>query len=131
METVTSEDGTRIAFDRLGEGPPVVLVGGGSVDRMSNAAIAQHLAGALTVLNYDRRGRGDSGDTQPYAIEREVEDIVAVMSTVEGSAHLWGTSSGAALALIAAERGVPVQRLALWEPPFVPEGVPRPPEDQV
>jgi pimeloyl-ACP methyl ester carboxylesterase len=131
METVTSKDGTRIAFDRLGEGPPVVLVGGGSVDRMSNAAIAQHLAGALTVLNYDRRGRGDSGDTQPYAIEREVEDIVAVMSAVEGSAHLWGSSSGAALALIAAEHGVPVQRLALWEPPFVPEGVPRPPEDQV
>ena len=131
METVTSKDGTTIAFDRLGEGPPVVLVCGGSVDRMSNAGLAQHLAESLTVLNYDRRGRGDSGDTLPYAIEREVEDIEAVMGAVGGSAHLWGSSSGAALALIAAASDVPVEKLALWEPPFIPEGFPKPPEDQV
>jgi pimeloyl-ACP methyl ester carboxylesterase len=130
METVTSKDGTTIAFDRLGSGPPVVLVCGGSVDRTADAAIAQELASDFTVFNYDRRGRGDSGDTLPYAIDREVEDIEAVIGAAGGSAFLWGSSSGAVLALIAAE-SVPVTKLALWEPPFVPEGVPRPPEDQV
>ena len=130
METVTSKDGTTIAFDRLGSGPPVVLVCGGSVDRMADAAIAQELASDFTVFNYDRRGRGDSGDTLPYAIDREVEDIEAVIGAAGGSAFLWGSSSGAVLALIAAESD-PVTKLALWEPPFVPEGVPRPPEDQV
>jgi len=73
METVTSKDGTTLGFDRLGEGPPVVLVCGGSVDRMADAAIAQELSSDFTVLNYDRRGRGASGDTPPYAIEREVD----------------------------------------------------------
>jgi pimeloyl-ACP methyl ester carboxylesterase len=131
METVTSKDGTTIAFDRLGSGPPVVLVCGGSVDRLADAAIAQELASDLTVLNYDRRGRGDSGDTPPYAIEREVEDIEAVIGAAGGEAFLWGSSSGAVLALIAAERGLPIRRLALWEPPFIPDGYPRPPEDQV
>jgi pimeloyl-ACP methyl ester carboxylesterase len=131
METVTSKDGTTIAFDRLGSGPPVVLVCGGSVDRTADAALAQELASDFTVFNYDRRGRGDSGDTLPYAIEREVEDIDAVIEAAGGSAHLWGSSSGAVLALIAAESGVPATKLALWEPPFIPEGVPRPPEDQV
>jgi pimeloyl-ACP methyl ester carboxylesterase len=130
METVTSKDGTTIAFDRLGSGPPVVLVCGGSVARTADAAIAQELASDFTVFNYDRRGRGDSGDTLPYAIDREVEDIEAVIRAAGGSAFLWGSSSGAVLALIAAE-SVPVTKLALWEPPFVPEGVPRPPEDQV
>ena len=130
MERVTSKDGTTIAFERLGSGPPVVLVCGGSVDRTADAAIAQELASHFTVFNYDRRGRGDSGDTLPYAIEREVEDIDAVIGAAGGSAFLWGSSSGAVLALIAAE-SVPVTKLALWEPPFVPEGVPRPPEDQV
>ena len=130
METVTSKDGTTIAFDRLGSGPPVVLVCGGSVARTADAAIAQELASDFTVFNYDRRGRGDSGDTLPYAIDREVEDIEAVIGVAGGSAFLWGSSSGAVLALIAAE-SVPVTKLALWEPPFVPEGVPRPPEDQV
>jgi pimeloyl-ACP methyl ester carboxylesterase len=131
METVTSKDGTTIAFDRLGSGPPVVLVCGGSVSRMADAAIAQELASDFTVLNYDRRGRGDSGDTMPYAIEREVEDIEAVIDAAGGRADLWGSSSGAVLAMIAAERGAPVRRLAMWEPPFIPEGFPRPPEDQV
>jgi pimeloyl-ACP methyl ester carboxylesterase len=131
METVTSKDGTTIAFDRLGSGPPVVLVCGGSVDRTADAALAQELASDFMVFNYDRRGRGDSGDTLPYAIEREVEDIEAVFGAAGGSAFLWGSSSGAVLALIAAESGVPVTKLALWEPPFVPEGIPRPPEDQV
>jgi pimeloyl-ACP methyl ester carboxylesterase len=131
MDSVTSKDGTTIAFDRIGEGPPVVLVCGGSVDRMSNAPLAQLLASGLTVLNYDRRGRGDSGDTQPYAIEREVEDIEAVIEAAGGSANLWGSSSGAALAMIAAESGLPIEKLAMWEPPFVPDEFPPPPEDQV
>jgi pimeloyl-ACP methyl ester carboxylesterase len=130
METVKSKDGTTIAFDRLGSGPPVVLVCGGSVDRTADAAIAQELASDFTVFNYDRRGRGDSGDTLPYAIDREVEDIEAVIGVAGGSAFLWGSSSGAVLALIAAEN-VPVTKLALWEPPFVPDDLPRPPEDQV
>ena len=131
MESVTSRDGTTIAFDRMGEGPPVVLVCGGSVSRMDDAPLAQQLASDLTVYNYDRRGRGDSGDTLPYAIEREVEDIEAVIEEAGGSAFLWGSSSGAALALIAVENGVSASKLALWEPPYVPDGVPKPPEDQV
>jgi pimeloyl-ACP methyl ester carboxylesterase len=131
METVTSKDGTTIAFDRLGDGPPVVLVCGGSVDRMADVGVAQELASDFTVFNYDRRGRGDSGDTPPYAIEREVEDIRAVIDAAGGKASLWGSSSGAVLAMIAAEKGAPVTRLAMWEPPYIPEGYPRPPADQV
>ncbi len=130
MQTVTSSDDTTIAFDRLGDGPPVILVCGGSVDRMSNAPLAAVLANHFTVFNYDRRGRGDSGDTPPYTVEREVEDIDAVVDAAGGSACLYGTSSGAALALEAA-RQLPtrIRRLALWEPPFIPDGYPRPPAD--
>ena len=84
MNTVTSKDGTTIAFDRMGEGPPVILVCGGSVDRTADARIAEELASDFTVFNYDRRGRGDSGDTLPYAIEREVEDIHASWRKQEG-----------------------------------------------
>ena len=131
MENVTSRDGTTIAFDRLGEGPPIVLVTGGSVDRMSNVPLAQELASDFTVLNYDRRGRGPSGDTPPYAIEREVEDIEAMLEAAGGSANLYGTSSGAALALRAAADGLPVTKLALWEPPFILDENARPPKDQV
>ena len=131
MENVTSRDGTTIAFDRMGEGEPVVLVSGGSVDRMSNASLAQELMSDLTVLNYDRRGRGPSGDTPPYAIEREIEDIEAMLEAAGGSAHLYGTSSGAALALRAASAGLPLMKLALWEPPFILDENARPPKDQV
>lgn len=131
MNTVTSKDGTTIAFDRMGEGPPVILVCGGSVDRTADARIAEELASDFTVFNYDRRGRGDSGNTLPYAIEREVEDIHAVVEEAGGAANLWGSSSGAVLALIAAGSGLSITKLALWEPPFIPEGYPRPPDDQV
>jgi len=131
MNKVTSRDGTTIAFDRLGEGPPVVLVCGGSTDRMANAPLAELLAQHFTVLNYDRRGRGDSGDTPPYAVEREVEDIEAVIGEAGGSAFLYGTSSGAALALEAAASGLPITKLALWEPPFILDESRRPPADQV
>jgi pimeloyl-ACP methyl ester carboxylesterase len=131
MDRVTSKDGTTIAFDRMGQGPPVILVCGGSTDRMANAALASHLGSSLTVFNYDRRGRGDSGDTTPYAIEREVEDIDAVINEAGGTASLYGTSSGAALALEAAARGLAVAKLALWEPPYVLDPAARPPADQV
>jgi pimeloyl-ACP methyl ester carboxylesterase len=130
MHTVTSKDGTTIAFDRLGTGPAVILVSGGSVDRSTNASLAERLAPHFTVYNYDRRGRGPSGDTPPYAVEREVEDIDAVIEAAGGTAYLYGASSGAALALEAA-RQLPgrITKLALWEPPYIPEGFPRPPTD--
>jgi pimeloyl-ACP methyl ester carboxylesterase len=131
MENVTSRDGTTIAFDRIGQGPPVILVSGGSVDRTSLAPLAQELASDLTTINYDRRGRGPSGDTPPYAIDREIEDIEAVIEAAGGEANLFGSSSGAVLAMMAAGAGLPVTKLAMWEPPFIPEGFPRPPEDQV
>ena len=131
MKTVTSKDGTPIAFDQAGTGPAVILVCGGSVDRMSNAPLATLLAAHYTVFNYDRRGRGDSGDTAPYAVEREVEDIAAVVGAAGGAAYLYGISSGAALALEAA-RLLPTEitKLALYEPPFIIEGTrPPPPAD--
>jgi pimeloyl-ACP methyl ester carboxylesterase len=131
MNTVVSTDGTTIAFDRLGEGPPVVLVCGASVDRTSNAPLAELLAADFTVFNFDRRGRGDSGDTPPYAVEREIEDIGAVLEEAGGSAYLYGSSSGAALALEATARGLPVRKLALWEPPYILEEIRRPPTDHV
>ena len=132
LNHVTSKDGTVIAFDRLGDGPPVILVCGGSTDRMSNAGLAGLLAVDFTVFNYDRRGRGDSGDTPPYAVKREVDDIDAVVAAAGGSAFLYGTSSGAALALEAAA-ALPgrITRLALWEPPFILDPNARPPADQV
>jgi pimeloyl-ACP methyl ester carboxylesterase len=131
MEQVTSKDGTTIAFDRMGDGAPVVLVAGGSTDRSSNAPLASLLAADFTVLNYDRRGRGPSGDTPPYAVQREIEDIDAVIGAAGGTAHLFGTSSGAALALDAAASGSAVTKLALWEPPYIQDENARPPADQV
>jgi alpha-beta hydrolase superfamily lysophospholipase len=129
VNNVTSNDGTTIAFDRLGDGPSVILVCGGSTDRTANAPLATLLAPNLTVFNYDRRGRGDSGDTSPYAVDREVEDIAAMIGAAGGSALLYGTSSGAALALKAAASGLAIRKLALWEPPFILDDSRRPPAD--
>jgi pimeloyl-ACP methyl ester carboxylesterase len=131
MDTVTSKDGTTIAFDRLGDGPPVILVCGGSTDRMANAPLAELLAEHFTVFNYDRRGRGDSGDAAPYAVEREVEDLDAVIDAAGRSAFVYGTSSGGALALEAAASGLAITKLAIWEPPFSLDESSRPPADQV
>ena len=131
MDTVSSKDGTTIAFDRLGNGPPVVLVCGGSTDRMANAPLAELLAEHFSVFNYDRRGRGDSGDAAPYAVEREVEDLDVVIEAGGGSAFVYGTSSGGALALEAAASGLAITKLALWEPPFSLDESSRPPQDQV
>lgn len=116
---VTSADGTTIAFERTGDGPPVIIVAAALSDRSDTRKLAAMLAPHFTVVNYDRRGRGASGDTPPYAVERECEDIEALVKEVGGSASLFGSSSGAVLALEAATRGVGVERLALFEPPLV------------
>jgi pimeloyl-ACP methyl ester carboxylesterase len=116
--TVTSKDGTVIDFERAGEGPAVILVGGGLVDRSENAPLVPELASRYTVCNYDRRGRGGSGDTPPYALERELEDIEALIAGLGGRAHLYGVSSGGALALEAAAAGLDVDRVAVYEVPY-------------
>ncbi len=118
MMHVTSRDGTAIAYERAGDGPPVVLVGGGAVDRSENVSLAQELAARFTVLNHDRRGRGRSGDTQPYSVQREIEDLEALIQAAGGSAHALGVSSGGALALEAAAAGVAIDRLAVYEVPW-------------
>ena len=130
MRTTHSADGTRIAFDQTGHGPPVILVVGAFNDRSTGAALAKALDAGLTVLNYDRRGRGASGDTQPYAVEREVEDLDALIREAGGAAGVFGYSSGAQLALEAAAHGLNITRLALYDAPFiVGDDVPRPPKD--
>ncbi|WP_229053466.1 alpha/beta fold hydrolase [Aeromicrobium sp. Leaf350] len=119
MAHVNSADGTPIGYDRLSdEGPVVVLVGGGLDDGSENLPLGEHLTDGFTVVSYRRRGRGDSGDHQPYALEREVEDLAAVIQAVGGRAHLFGASSGGALALEAAAAGLPVDRLAIHEVPY-------------
>ena len=131
MSTTVSADGTEIAYTRTGSGPALVLVDGAMCYRGSspNDALAKELATRFTVYTYDRRGRGESADTGPYAVEREVEDLAALVKEAGGEAFLFGISSGAALALEAA-RGLPVTKLALYEPPFVVDGTrPRVPAD--
>jgi alpha/beta hydrolase family protein len=122
MEKVTSRDGTPIAFDRLGDGPPVILVCGAMCARALMRPTAEELAKRFTVFNYDRRGRGDSGDTAPYAVEREIEDIGALVAEAGGTASVYGHPSGAGLALHAAAHGLPIAKLVLHEPPYVPDG---------
>lgn len=128
VRTAESADGTRIAYEKAGQGPAVILVGGAfnSRDFGPNAELVPLLAERFTVINYDRRGRGESGDTAPYAVEREIEDLAALIDAAGGSAHVYGISSGAALALEAARAGLPIERLALYEAPFVVDGT-RPP----
>lgn len=117
MGTVISRDGTRIAFSQSGEGPAIILVVGAFNDRATGAPLAQVLERHFTVLNYDRRGRGESGDTAPYAIEREIEDLDALIAHAGGSACVFGYSSGAILSLRAAAHGLTIPRLAFYEPP--------------
>jgi len=117
MGTVTSKDGTRIAFDRTGEGPAVILVVGAFNERPTGAPLARALEQHFTVFNYDRRGRGESGDTAPYAVEREIEDLDALITEAGGSARVFGYSSGAILSLRAAAQGSAISQLALFEPP--------------
>ena len=132
METVRSQDGTKIAFDRSGEGPPVILVGGAFSWRgwKGFVELAELLSPRFTVLNYDRRARGDSTDTPHYAVEREFEDLEAIVEAAGGSASVWGMSSGGILALEAARAGIAIEKIAAYEPPFIVDaagGVP--PED--
>ncbi|MGV9774923.1 alpha/beta fold hydrolase [Streptosporangium sp. NPDC003464] len=119
MNKVISKDGTTIVFDRMGEGPAVILIGGGPTDRSANAPLAELLAKDFTVFNYDRRGRGDSGDTLPYAVDREYEDIEALIAEAGGSALVYGTSGGGIIALEAAARGLAITRLVVWETPYI------------
>ena len=127
---VRSADGTSIAIDRSGQGPAVVVVGGGPTDHWAVADIAALLAAQFTVFNYDRRGRGASGDTAPWALSREVEDLDAVIAATGGSACVFGTSVGAIFALQAAAAGSAIPKLVLWEPPFVvDDSRPPPPAD--
>lgn len=127
MSHVTSRDGTRIAFERLGNGPAVVLVDGAMCSRAFGPMpkIAALLKENFTVYLYDRRGRGESGDTSPYSMAREVEDIEALVRAAGGSAFVVGLSSGAALALEAAACGLAIEKLAVYEPPFMPDDAAR------
>ena len=121
METVTSKDGTTIAFDRYGSGPAVILVAGALGYRKFKQMeqLARLLGERCTVINYDRRGRGDSTEAGPFALEREIEDIGALIDAAGGSASLWGWSSGGALALWAAAAGIGVEGVSVYEIPFM------------
>jgi pimeloyl-ACP methyl ester carboxylesterase len=116
MNRVTSKDGTSIAYDRMGSGPAVILTGG--FYRSENGPLAEELAARFTVYSYDQRGRGDSGDTLPYAVQREIEDLEALIAVTGGSAHLYGVSAGGALALEAAAAGIAIDKLAVYEVPY-------------
>ncbi len=129
MQTLRSRDGTRIAYEASGAGPVLVLVNGALADRNAVTPLRALLEPHFTVVAYDRRGRGDSGDTLPYAPEREIEDLAAVIETT-GAPFVFAHSSGAILALRAAISGVPLRRLAVNEPPFIVPGTrPVPPPD--
>jgi pimeloyl-ACP methyl ester carboxylesterase len=121
MNTVTSADGTTIAYERAGSGPPLILVDGALCHRGFGPArpLAEKLTDRFTVYFYDRRGRGDSGDTPPYAVQREVEDIAALVAEAGDPVFLYGISSGAVLALEAAARLDGIRKLAVYEAPFV------------
>jgi pimeloyl-ACP methyl ester carboxylesterase len=119
-QSVASADGTRIAFERSGSGPPVILVDAALHYRAYSSfeGLIPLLADEFTVYTYDRRGRGDSTDTAPYSPHREVEDLEALIEEAGGAAHVFGYSSGALLAMWAAAKGLQISRLALFEPPL-------------
>ena len=122
MATVTSKDGTKIAFDKVGSGPAVILINGAMSYRAMDptlAQLAELLGSHFTVYNYDRRGRGESGDTQPFTKEREIEDIQALVADAGGQAMLFGISSGGAVALEAAAALPGVTKVAVYEVPFI------------
>ncbi|MEU5714393.1 alpha/beta hydrolase [Streptomyces sp. NPDC020403] len=120
MDKTFSADGTSIAYRRQGDGPPVILVGGALSTAATEAPLAALLAPRFTVVTYDRRGRGASGDGGPYAVRREIEDLAAVAARVGGRVSLFGMLSGGALALEAHAAGLPVDLLAVYEPPYTP-----------
>jgi pimeloyl-ACP methyl ester carboxylesterase len=130
VHQVTSTDGTTIFVESIGSGPAVVLVDGAFCGRSFGPAreLANELADSYSVSFYDRRGRGDSGDTRPHSVQREIEDLDAVINHVGGNAFVYGISSGGALAFEAAAAGVPMRKLATYEVPYTKaadtEGVP-------
>jgi pimeloyl-ACP methyl ester carboxylesterase len=117
-ERVISTDGTPIAYQRFGAGPALILVGGGLDDGSETVPLVPVLGRQFTVYNYARRGRGASGDTPPYTLKREFEDLDALIKAAGGSAHLFGVSSGGALALEAAAAGIRANRIAVYEVPY-------------
>jgi hypothetical protein len=123
MPRVTSADGTTIGYERTGSGPALVLVDGALCYRAAGpmGPLAALLRDTFTVHTYDRRGRGESSDTPPYAVAREIEDLQAVIAQAGGEAYVYAISSGAALALATAAAGPGIARLALYEPPFLAE----------
>jgi pimeloyl-ACP methyl ester carboxylesterase len=124
MKLIASADGTRIALDRSGSGPPLVIVLGAFCDRSTSKPLAALLTASYTVYEYDRRGRGDSGNGLPFAIADEVEDLAAVLAAAVQPAFVYGHSSGGALALEAAARGVEMRGLAVYEPPYTGDAHP-------
>ncbi|MFC9243356.1 alpha/beta fold hydrolase [Streptomyces sp. NPDC057136] len=120
MDKTLSRDGTTIAYRRQGGGPPLILVGGALSTAATEAPLAALLAPHFTVVTYDRRGRGSSGDGGPYAMGREIEDLAAVIGEAGGAASVFGMLSGGALALEAQAAGLPVDLLAVYEPPYTP-----------
>jgi pimeloyl-ACP methyl ester carboxylesterase len=134
MEKTVSADGTTIAYDEVGEGPLVVVVGGAFCDRGTWAELLAALAErGFRAVSYDRRGRGDSGDTAPYAVEREIEDLAAVVAAERGDGPVYAhaVSSGAALLLQALAAGTRIDRASVLEPPYRLDGAPPPPEDYI
>jgi pimeloyl-ACP methyl ester carboxylesterase len=120
MFTAISKDGTTLAYDKKGQGFPIILIDGAlcSRDMGPMPKLSAYLSQEFTVINYDRRGRNGSGDTAPYSVEKEIEDIDALIKTAGGEADVFGISSGAVLALAAASKGLAIRKLAIYEPPF-------------
>lgn len=130
QKTATSKDGTVIAYEQTGIGPLLILVSAALTDRDGDRLLAKELASSFTVLNYDRRGRGKSGNNEPYAVEREIDDLETLINTSAGRAYIFGSSSGAVLALDAANRlDTKVAKVFLYEPPFIVDNS-RPPLPQ-
>ncbi|QYF90389.1 alpha/beta fold hydrolase [Arthrobacter sp. PAMC25284] len=122
IQSVQSADGTTIAYEQAGTGPVLILVGGALNNRQSAANLVPLLEESFTVVSYDRRGRGDSTNTPPYDVDREVEDLRALAAEAEGPVYLYGHSSGGILALEAGSAGVPVGKIAVYEPPYLTGG---------
>ena len=133
MDKVASADGTTIAYEAWGTGPPVVIVGGAFNDRQAWAELARALAGDFTAVTYDRRGRGDSGDSRPFAVQPEIDDLAAVIEAVGNGQPVFahGVSSGGALLVHALAAGVPVARASVLEVPYRIEGAPPPPPEYI
>ncbi|OLT19127.1 alpha/beta hydrolase [Actinomadura sp. CNU-125] len=129
MYSTSSKDGTFIAYDKVGEGPPLILVEGALNDLSTTLPLAAQLKNDFTVYAYDRRGRGASGNTDPYSVERELEDLDGVIAAAGGSALVFGNCSGGVLALQAVAAGLDIAGLAMFEPPYIVPGTRyRPPD---